>query len=49
LGKIQIRASLVPGIHGLSETVLGPEAVEDDSIDGDNNDFDHNLDDAADQ
>lgn len=49
LRKVKIRAGTVALGHGLSELSLGPESVEDNSIDGDAEDFDDDLDDAADE
>lgn len=49
LSEVQIGASAVSCVHALSEAVLAPEAVEDDSVDRDDNDFHDDLDDTADQ
>jgi hypothetical protein len=48
LGEVQIGAGLVADGHGLPELPLGPEAVEDDAVDGDAEDFDDDFDDTAD-
>jgi hypothetical protein len=47
LGEVEIGAGAVTHGHGLAELALGPEAVEDDAVDGDNEDFDYDFDDAA--
>lgn len=47
LSKVQIRASAVTLHHGLPELPLGPESVEDNAVDGDDEHFDDDLDDAA--
>jgi len=47
LSKIEIGAGTVTLGHGLPELPLGPESVEDDSVDGDTQDFNDYLDDAA--
>jgi hypothetical protein len=47
LGEVQIRAGAITHGHGLAELALGPEAVEDDAVDGDDEDFDDDFDNAA--
>ena len=49
LGEVEVRACLVAGVHGLPEFVLRVEAVEDDGVNSDGDEFDNDLDDAADQ
>lgn len=49
LREVQVCAGLVAGVHRLPQSVLAPEAVEDDAVDGDHNHLHHHLDDAADQ
>lgn len=49
LGEVQVRAGAVADCHRLPELALGPEAVEDDSVDGDNKNLDYDFDDAADK
>jgi len=49
LGQVQIVASIVSAVHGLHETALGPEAVEDDDVDQKHKDFDDDFNDGADQ
>ena len=47
LGQVEIRTSLVAGVHGLVQPSLGVEAVEDNGVDGDSNDFDNDFDESA--
>lgn len=47
LSEIQVGAGAVTHSHGFAELTLGPEAVEDDAVDGDDENFDYNLDDTA--
>lgn len=49
LGEVEVGAGLVAVGHGLSELSLGPEAEEDDGVDGDDEDFNDDFDDAADE
>lgn len=49
LGKVEIRSGTVAHGHGLAKLALGPEAVEDDSVDGNNKNLDYDFDDAADK
>lgn len=49
LSQIEIGTSTVTLSHGLPELSLGPEAVEDDTIDDNAEKFDYDLDDAADK
>jgi hypothetical protein len=47
LSEIEIRTGAVTNGHGLAELALGPEAVEDNAVDGDDKDLDNDFDDAA--
>lgn len=47
LSKIEIGSSAVTLSHGLPELPLGPEAVENNGVDGNAKNFDNNLDDGA--
>ena len=47
LGEVEIGAGAVAHGHGLAELALGPEAVEDDAVDGNDKDFNYDFDDAA--
>lgn len=47
LSEVKIRASLVADVHGLAELALGVVTVKDNSIDGDGDGLDNNLNDAA--
>jgi len=49
LSKVEIGAGLVTHSHRLPELALGPETIEDDSVDDDAEGFDHDLDNATDQ
>ena len=49
LGQVQVGAGLVAQVHALVQLALGPEAVEDDAVDGDGDDLDDDLDDDADE
>lgn len=49
LRQVQISAGSVSCVHGLPEPVLRPEAVEDNGVDGDDDDLHNDLNDAADQ
>ena len=49
MGKVEIRSGTVAHGHGLAKLALGPEAVEDDSVEGDNKNLDYDFDDAADK
>lgn len=49
LREIEIGTGTVTLGHGLPELTLGPESVEDDAVDGDAENFDNHLDDAADK
>ena len=49
LSEVEIRASFVANIHGFVELALGPEAIEDDGVNGDRYGFYDNLDNTADQ
>ncbi len=49
LGEVQIGPCAVAEIHRLVELPLGPEPVEDDPVEGDDDDFDDDFDDGADQ
>lgn len=49
LSKVEIRTSAVAHGHGLAELALGPEAVEDNSVNGNDEDLDDDFDDAADK
>lgn len=49
LGKIEIRTSFVAHIHRLVELALGPDAVEDDGVDGDCDYFNDYFDEGADE
>jgi len=49
LSKVEIGAGLVADSHGLAELALGVEAVEDDAVNCDCEDFDYHFDDAADE
>lgn len=49
LGEVEIVPSLVAQIHGLAQTVLGVETVEDDGVDQNHKDLNDDLDDGADQ
>lgn len=49
LSEVEIRTGAVPEIHRLVELPLRPVPVEDHTVERDDDDFDHNLDDCADQ
>jgi hypothetical protein len=49
LGEVEIGTGTVAHGHGLAKLALRPEAVEDDSVDGDDKNFDYDFDDAADE
>ena len=49
LSKIKVRASFVTQIHGFSEPALGVEAVKDDGVNADGENFDNNLNKSAKQ
>lgn len=49
MGEVQVGASPIASIHGLPETILRPESVEDDAVDRNDNDLNDDFDDAADQ
>jgi len=47
LSEIQVGAGAVTHGHGFAELALGPETVEDDAVDGDDENLDYDFDDAA--
>ena len=47
LSKIKIRASFVTQIHGFGEPALGVEAVKDNGVNADSENFDDDLDESA--
>ena len=49
LSKIKIRASFVTQIHGFGESALGVEAVKDNGVNADGENFDDDLDESAKQ
>lgn len=49
MGKVEIRTGAVADSHGLAELALRPEAVENDTVDGDDKNLDDDLDDATDE
>ena len=49
LGEVEVGAGFVAGGHGLAELVFGVEAVEDDGVDGNGDDFDDDFDDGAEE
>ena len=49
LSEVEIGAGTVAEVHGFVEAALGVEAVEDDAVDGDGDDFDDDFDEGADQ
>lgn len=49
LGEVEFGTGLVAVVHGFGETAFGYEAVEDDGIDEDDDDFEDDFDYGADQ
>lgn len=49
LCEVQICSGPVAGVHALAELVLRPESVEDNAVDGHNDQLDNDLDNTADQ
>ena len=49
LGEVEVGAGAVAQVHGFVQLALGVEAVEDDGVDGDGDDFDDDFDDGADE
>lgn len=49
LGEIELGASVVALIHGLSQPTFGPVAPENDAVDENCDDFDDDFDDCADK
>ena len=49
MSKVEIRSSTVAHGHGLAELALGPETVEDNTIDSNDKNLDDDFDDAADK
>ena len=49
LSQVKIRTSSVPEIHGLGEPPLGIEAIEDNSVDRNGDDFHNDLDKSTDK
>lgn len=49
LSQIKIGTSFVSEIHGFGEPPLGIEAKEDDSVNGNRDDFDNDLDKSTDK
>ena len=49
LSKIKIRASFVTQIHRFGESALGVEAVKDNGVNADGENFDDDLDESAKQ
>ena len=47
LSEVKIRASLVADVHGLAQLALGVVTIKDNSVDGDGDGLDNNLNDAA--
>lgn len=47
LGQVEVGASFVADVHGLTKLAFGVVAVEDDAIDGDGDGLDDDFDDAA--
>lgn len=49
LGEVEVAACLIAVSHRLSEASLGPEAVEDEAVNRDNEEFNDNLNDGTDK
>lgn len=49
VGQVKVRTGFVANVHRLAELAFGPEAVEDDGVDGDDENLDYDFDDAADE
>jgi hypothetical protein len=47
LSKVKVRTGAVTHGHGLAELALRPKAVENNTVNGDDEDFDDNFNDAA--
>ena len=49
LGEVEVRARAVADVHGFVEATLREDAVGDDAVDGDGDDFDDDFDEGADE
>lgn len=49
LGEVQIRSGLVTSVHGLHQAALSPEAVGDDAVNEEHENFDDDFDDGTDE
>ena len=49
LGEVEVGARAVADVHGLVQAAFGEDAVGDDAVDGDGDDFDNDFDEGADE